>query len=138
MADAKFERPDFYSMHARKLLGMPETWRWIRIEAIEGQAIGGRWYTKLTGATPAGVFFKSGPRKGEINWKHRIDEHTVIIPSDEHNAFIAAWEKETGLCRDCGNTGQEEAGWSKNAGVMHRGCERCRRREAAPKPIAAP
>lgn len=99
---APFEPPDFWSMHARKLLGLPETWRWYSLESIGERP---RAHCLIKGAIPDGVLFKSGPRKGQLNWKHRSAETTVVISFGDHHAFVAGWEKETGLCSSCGNTG---------------------------------
>lgn len=130
---APWEPPDFWSMHARKLLSLPEDWRWTSLEAIPGGD--GRDYSQVKGAIPFGVRFKSGPRKGEINWAHRREERTVVIPFKEHHAFIAAWEDETGLCHDCGNTGQATAGWLRDEGAKYAPCRSDRHARFAPKPL---
>lgn len=125
--------PDLLEIHARKLLGRSEPWRLCRYETIGHDTP--RPMFKLTGSVPSTVMFKSGPRKGQPNWKHATDEQTVYISEPEQRAFEAAWEKETGLCKRCGDTGEELERWSTADGATYRPCTRCPR---GARPAVAP
>lgn len=122
-------RPDFYSMHARKLLGLPESWCWFRLNGVELSP--GRTAVEVTGAIPS-VAFKSGKRKGELNWKKAVSKATVTIIDSDHLAFIRAWEESTGLCSNCGGSGKELARWHHIEGETMRPCSKCKRAEAKP------
>jgi hypothetical protein len=118
----KPERPDTYSMHARELLGMPEEWRWLRIETLSEVP---ERHTLIFGAIPDGVVFKSGPRKGQLNLKRRHDERQVVITDSQHRAFCLRWEQKTGSCASCGGSGEGFASWSKTEGTKTNKCGRC-------------
>jgi hypothetical protein len=128
----KLERqgpPDFLSMHARKLLSMPEEWATFRVEVKPGA---GQDYFEVTGAVCTATF-TSGKRKGQKDWKKRdkATERPILIPEREHRAFVEAWEKASGLCSKCGDTGEEFEGWSLEKGCTYRPCTRCVRMDDA-------
>lgn len=125
--------PDFYSMHARKILGLPDAWRWISLNAEDDGR--GNFYTVMVGAIPDGVCFKSGKRKGEINWKFRHEERRLLLGHKEHAEFIRAWEVETGKCSKCGGSGQTMVRWTATDGAIDGPCSAC---AATGKPRATP
>jgi hypothetical protein len=120
--------PDFYSMHARKLLGLPDEWHWFSLEAKDGG--GGRRFTLIKGAIPLRTISR-GPRKGQWDWSQRKDEREVIVSDEEHRAFVAAWELETGKCATCGGSGHTLARWSSESGAEYRPCWKCAAGRAA-------
>lgn len=111
-------------MHARHVLGLPDSWRWLKLDS-EDDGRGGVYFI-IEGAISTGVVFKSGPRKGEINWKHKTGERRLIISRKEHDDFIASWEAKTGSCAGCGGTGAEFASWSALDGEKTRPCRKCK------------
>jgi hypothetical protein len=124
--------PNLLEVHARRLLGKGEDWQLHTYETLprEGNYNTPRTHFQLTGAVPSKVPFKSGPRKGQPNYKFHTDNAQVIISEADHRAFERTWELETGLCRDCGDTGQALAGYSTAAGQSFRPCTRCDRAKA--------
>lgn len=127
--------PNLLEMHARKLSGRPDAWRVWLWESLPKEAKYGeaRTHFQLTGSVPSTVLFKSGPRKGQPNPKFHTDVATVIISEAEYAAFEDAWEKETGLCKRCGDTGMEPGQYSTSAGQEWRPCTRCKRVQANPE-----
>lgn len=119
---------DFYNLHAREKLGMPDTWQWFRLEAK------GENFTVITGAICTEVYLR-GKRKGRTNWAKRDKETElpVTISRDEHKAWLLAWEKRTGECHQCSGNGQQWTGWSRDEGNKFRPCTRCDSTGAAPK-----
>lgn len=111
--------------HAKEKYGLPPTWEAFRYECFPpgGPKV---LYVQLTGNVPPPPF-KSGLRKGRTAWAKR-DKKTdtvAILPDDEHQAWLAAWEAKTGLCRVCQGSGLESAGWSQETGPRYRACVRC-------------
>lgn len=115
--------PDFWSMYARETYGLPDGWRWIRIEAKDGKP--GQRLSELFGAVPDGVVYKSGPRKGQLNLKRRHDERTFIIDMADLEKFERRWELSTGNCSECGGGGQTLNGWNRETGAKYGACARC-------------
>lgn len=111
-------RPDFFTMMARRKTGNPEiVWNnWER-------ASGGH----ILKAAVCPVVYKRGSRKGKPNWpkRDRSTEATIVFSNAELDALISEWEAETGLCSTCGGDGQEWCGWSAEAGNRYRQCTAC-------------
>lgn len=122
---APVEPPDFFNLYIRKKLGLSDGWRWIRLRAVDGP--GGKSYTHAEGAEPTGERYKSGKRKGEINFRKLVpgSERTVIVDVDELDRFKEEWERETGSCFVCAGSGQASYGWSIHEGTKYRPCSRC-------------
>jgi hypothetical protein len=72
------------------------------------------------------VKYKSGARKGEENWdkRDRTTERVFNIPMNDHRTFVEEWERTTGLCQHCGDTGVEFDSWNHKTGRATRPC-RC-------------
>ncbi|WP_262027100.1 hypothetical protein [Microvirga sp. Mcv34] len=111
---------DFWSIHAREKLGLPDDWRWYRLEA-KGENI-----TVVTGAVCHEVY-KAGKHKGQINWAKRDKETDIPVPirRDEHKAWLLSWECRSGECHVCHGNGQQSVGWSLKDGSKYRTCTRC-------------
>ena len=127
-------RPNHLENHARELLHQPPEWRIHRWQRLPEDAhYGGFTHTAVTGAVCNAVFLR-GPRKGPTNWSKRDPDtdRGVIISDVEHNAWLLAWEKQTGKCHECGGTGQEWAGWNHETGDRYRDCRRCKATGKAP------
>lgn len=125
------ELPDFWNLIARKRLGISdERWRWMSLEAIGDD---GERHTLLKGGME-GPPFKSGPRKGEVNWarRDRAWDRTLVISMDEYRAFRDEWEAKTGRCKNCGGCGWVGFRWSATEGVSFRRCARCEGTGAKP------
>jgi hypothetical protein len=88
--------------HAREVLGLPPEWRFLELEVL-GHGTP-RVYLRIKGAVVPKVITK-GPRKGKPNYKFREREAEIIFSVEEQDAWEAAWEKRTGLCRRCGDEG---------------------------------
>lgn len=105
--------PDLWSMLARKKLGLSDKWRWLDLAVLDKTASTPRAQAQslIKGAEPTGEVFKSGPRKGQVNWQKIVpgSERTLAVTFGEYDAFCAAWELETGLCADCGGARGEPA-----------------------------
>lgn len=113
--------PDWYNLLAVER-GQPEGWQWYRLQGIgDGRENGA---VLLKGGVPNGTF-KSGPRKGEINWAKATHVAEVVITFADIGNRCMRWEVETGSCFNCGGDGSETAGWSAEAGHEARKCSRC-------------
>lgn len=108
-------RFDLLVAHARQKLGLPADSEWDFFQAGTDSATPGGpvFLYRITGAVAPR--FKSGPRKGQRNWprRDRCTEQTVIILKSEHDAFEAAWSRETGLCVKCVGNGEAAIGKGK-------------------------
>jgi len=115
-------RPNLMEMHARERAGMGEDWtvflyRWM---PPGGPPI----YLEMTGAVAPQ--YRTGPRKGRTNYRRRdrATERTVYIRVEEHDAWLARWEGETGQCRGCAGVGDKP--WRSGPdGTETRPCHRC-------------
>lgn len=109
---------------ARELAGMPEAWQLYHYQVL-GPPGPGFIAFMLEGSIPPP--FKSGPRKGRPNWKAAdpSTKRTVYITPAQQDAWLAAWEEKTGLCRHC--TGAGEICWSSSVteGSKYRPCREC-------------
>lgn len=94
-----------------KTRGVPDGWKWFRLEVADVKAPRHQSASLVTGAV-ATERFKSGPRKGEINWAKRdkSTERTLCIPFAEFDAFEAKWEADNNACSSCGGAGKWESG----------------------------
>lgn len=117
---------NLYSEHARELLGMPQEWRWYRIQAIgytqEDPAIK---LIRVTGAIAP--MKKRGKYKGLPNWKmcDRSTDKTAYFTPTEHDRWVREWENKTGKCADCTGSGKRHVGWSKAEGAKYMPCKKC-------------
>ena len=71
--------------------------------------------------------FKSGPRKGQINHakKNRTHEYSIRFSDADRDAFLAAWEAETGICSYCHGNGDTLESWCSQNGATYRPCKKC-------------
>lgn len=116
---APAERVDFWNLIALER-GMPNGWQWFWLQVVDHRLPRDEAANSVTGAV-CRERFKSGPRKGELNWAKcdRTTERTLIITFKELDAREEQWERDTtkccrcfgsgkdpwGLCRRCGGTG---------------------------------
>lgn len=67
---------------------------------------------------------------GKIAWKYadKSTRKVIDIPDDDHRAWVAEWERKTGLCATCDRKrpGFQNIGWSAAEGVKHRVCPKCK------------
>lgn len=107
--------PCFMNEAARKKLGQDEGWRWCKFEAIGDDVL-------LEGAHPN--IISKGKRKGLPSWKGLVLTKVVLTRVDIAQAE-ADYEVRTGLCRQCGGSGQEWYRWHFEEGNSYRTCTRC-------------
>lgn len=115
--------PNLLVVHARHLLGRPLSWDWVKIEII-GEGTPKRSFKVVGAIFPQKHIF--GPRAGTPDFSIREASGEVIIPEEKHRLFIEAWERETGLCHLCGDTGEVKTGMDQD-GPKYGPCERCHR-----------
>jgi hypothetical protein len=117
--------------HAREKAGMPPEWGWYHLERIGPNGV---WGTQIDGAIAPP--FRSGPRKGEPNWKQRdpATERRVFITKPEHDAWLAAWELRTGKCSRCTGEGRLIQSSHRDGTKTYRPCEKCKGVNAEPEP----
>lgn len=84
----------------------------------------------VTGAVPTRTISK-GKRKGEPDLTGAISERVVVTRAEIDQA-AADYERETGKCWDCKDTGRVQVGWSVKTGAMHDVCARCNGTGKAP------
>ena len=77
---------DVFNHAASNRPGVPEGWRWFRLECLDGK-------TLVTGAMCT-VLFQRGPRKGRPNWSKRLrdTERTLVMDDGEIEAARAELE----------------------------------------------
>ncbi|MFP2898778.1 hypothetical protein [Corallococcus sp. 4LFB] len=129
-ATPAYERVDFWNLIAQRKRGVPEGWRWFSIQGKGHPAPREQCTSIVTGAVCTATF-KSGPRKGELNWakRDRSTERELAIPFPEFDAFLLEWEAETGRCHNCYGNGR----------AFDRVCYRCGgagKAPTAPQPAA--
>ena len=80
----------------------------------------------VTGCAPDGEY-KSGPRKGRPRFSKPLPgtRQQVPVTNAELNAHAARYEREECKCWSCKGSGEEFAGWSKDAGTRKRTCQSC-------------
>ena len=119
------ERPCLYEVHAREKAGMPPEWELYSYKCMPP---GGpeTHYMELTGAVVPKV--TKGKRAGKPNYAKR-DKTTVrvvYITPKEHDDWMAAWEKKTGMCSRCTGTGEILQSISVTDGAKYRECPKCK------------
>jgi len=115
------QRPATHGQHAKELLGMPSDWEIYSWEQIGNHP--NYWGLKVSGGVPR--ILTRGPRKGKKSWRSCAFDAAVTIRHEAHNAWLAAWEGDTGHCCDCEGTGQRVASWSRETGHEYKPCKRC-------------
>lgn len=125
---AVVERVDFWNLIARER-GMPEGWCWFRLEVVDHRLPRDEAASSVTGAVCTTVF-KSGPRKGELNWAKRdgSTERTLIITFKELDARERQWESDTGKCCRCFGSGNDSFGKCRRCGATGKAAS-CEKRE---------
>jgi hypothetical protein len=112
----------FLELHAREKLGAPSNWYAYNFEVKDSPY--GSFY-EVTGAIAP--LLTKGPNRGKPNWKAKDKETKAVaqIQKQEHQKWVEEWEKETGICSTCENTGKEWIGWSQETGSRYKPCSRC-------------
>ena len=112
------EKVDFWNLAAATHKGMAPGWQWYRAQALDS----GEFLLEGGICTER---YKSGKRKGQLNWSKMQPEskRTIVLTKADYNASRVAWELNTGLCGDCQGSGI----------YLQRDCKRCshRRKEVA-------
>lgn len=118
----KNTEPNFYSIYIRKMMSLPNDWRWHAVEALT--LANGKQAIRVKGCVPDGVY-QSGPRKGRPRYKKPIagTERETIILQDDLDKFKVDWEFETGSCMHCGGSGLRWVGWSVDTGNRFKPCK---------------
>jgi hypothetical protein len=118
--------PDWYETYSRDELGMPETWRIFKWEAV-GPVHGPRAAQSVVVCGAIVPDKTRGKYKGCPDWKSRDkrDDISLAIPMLALDAFKLKWEANHNACHKCGGDGQELAGWSSTEGSRYRPCSRC-------------
>lgn len=106
--------PNFYNVVARQKLGVSEAWQWHTLEVIGGGDV------LVTGAVPVGY-----RRDGSPKWPTKAHDQRAIVTDADLSAARDEWTLATGLCWNCGGSGKEMAGWSRDTGRRYRDCSRC-------------
>jgi len=112
------DKPDFISLTAQRLHGMPNGWRWAKVNSHNKPED----YILVEGGVL--TVWKRGPRKGTPRWPVKLD--SIWMRRGEINQVSDEWERETGQCHRCGGDGQESVGWNKETGRKLRECRRCK------------
>jgi len=118
----------------REKYRLPADWD-FKVSTAKGKGDGE--YFEVTG----GVYnatFKSGPRKGEVNFRKPEPgtECTVVLPRVEYRKWLEKWEIDTSLCAPCTGSGFVTHSFGAS-GTTYRKCSKCggtglaKRREAA-------
>jgi len=122
-------RPNHAEQRARsKLPCLPEAWRVVkwRVLGKSGDAV------EFTFQESRMKTLKSGPNRGKERREWFGPERSAIVTDSEERAEFARYERETGNCGVCGDTGQEWMGWSRVNGDRYRPCVRCTATGKAP------
>lgn len=114
--------PDFHAMAARRVHGLPDGWL-PRVYRSLGDARATIGYS-LTGAVPLGVVTR-GPRKGRPKFPPLRQLQEVIITPLDVEVARAEWVAATGLCPQCGGSGQTVWRVSTTSGTEYRPCQAC-------------
>jgi hypothetical protein len=84
--------PDDFDLIAHEVYGVRRDARWLQVETL-GDCDTPREQTcfRLLMAVPPTVAYKSGPRKGQINWGKRDKSHDreLVVPFRDFDAFRA-------------------------------------------------
>jgi hypothetical protein len=115
---SRTERVDFWNLIAHER-GMPDGWKWFRLEVLEHRLPGEPSAVTITGAVCTAVH-KSGKNKGCTNWskKDSTTQRTLLVADGEYDARRKRWETETGVCSNCFGDGDDRL---ERNGV----CRRC-------------
>jgi hypothetical protein len=120
---------DFFNLFAIKVRGAPAGWQWERIATIGdlGEKDRARQYSEMEGYVHDGTTFKRGKRAGKRKPGCAVEgtRRKIIFTMADLDAFMRAWELETGQCHRCFGTGEELAGSSTTDGDRYRACSRC-------------
>ena len=107
---------------AKEKFSLPENWEWFRWETLPHPPAN-HTFVKLTGC-PITERYKSGKRKGRPKYS-LATSMSVTITLAEHEAYLLAWEKETGQCSACTGSGEELERWHHIDGTKMRPCGKC-------------
>lgn len=78
---------------------------------------------------------KTGPRKGQPNWRSATNRQARLLSHTELDQLAAAWGERTGHCVPCAGSGRQFVRWHHIDGTTWRPCTACDgsgRREGTP------
>lgn len=84
--------PDDFDRVAHMMFDVPTSMRWLEVETLgDGKAPRHLTSFRILMADPPDAVFKSGPRKGAINWKKRNKslDREVVLSFAQFDEFIA-------------------------------------------------
>ena len=110
--------PDIHAIAARHVHGLPHNWQPRTYSALD-RCLG----YELRGSVPIGTYSR-GPRKGRPKWPRLAELQRVVITMDEVRQARIRWENETGLCSNCGGSGQQVKS-TGISGTTYRECISC-------------
>jgi len=125
--------------HARELLGMGPDWHMSSWRSMDWKKYGfqnpaGR--IRITGSCVPSL------PDGRLCWEYEVKgtRKSVMIRNDDHDAWVLAWEKRTGICSTCYSEAQphpglENMGWDHIKGILLETCRRCKGTAKAPVSI---
>ena len=107
--------PSFQLLVARKNANAGDDWQWARMEWIGNDESGG---CLIEGGVP------NIDHKGRARWTGVALEKVFVTPAQER-AQRELYRKQTGKCDHCAGTGQQNVGWSHDAGNKYAPCKPC-------------
>lgn len=123
------ENEPFWLVIARRKVGGGPDWQWCRIEAIDKTCRPNARRDMIVEGGVPGVL-KSGPRKGQPNWR-KVERQIAVVTQEEEAAEASAFEAETGKCSKCFGAGKVVSGFGVG-GTTYRACSKCKETGAAP------
>ncbi len=85
--------PDDFDLVAHEVYGVRRDARWLQVETLgDLKSPRAETYFRLLMVAPPTVVFKSGPRKGQINWSKRDKslDRELVVPFAKLDEFVAA------------------------------------------------
>ena len=68
---------------------------------------------------------KTGPRKGQPNWRRATNRPVRLLSNTELDQLAAAWGERTGNCVPCTGSGRQFVRWDHIEGTTWRPCTAC-------------
>lgn len=113
---------NLFEIHAKEIVELPEDWHVYKMD----------WgYEEIP--TACTVWGKCAPiarysdGREEIAWAlgDPATEQKIVLPRKEHEEWVKAWERKTGICVECLGKGTVSHSWSRDTGETRRPCKKC-------------